>query len=163
MRILGVDPGIGRCGWAVIEAEGSKLKVFDYGCIETTVNGRHEKRLLKIAQDIEKIIKKHKPEALAIEELFFGSNVTTAFSVGEARGVVIAESAKEGLSVSVYKPVEVKIAVTGYGRAEKGQVAQMVKMILHLDKMPKLDDTTDALAVALAHAFSFKHQKLTNL
>jgi crossover junction endodeoxyribonuclease RuvC len=163
MRILGIDPGIGRCGWSVIEPIGSSFKVYGYGCIETKVNGPHEKRLLEISEQIETIIKKYKPEVLAIEELFFGSNAKTAFAVGEARGVAIAESAKKKLEVAIYNPVEVKIAVTGYGRADKSQIGQMVKMILRLEKMPKLDDTTDALAVALAHAFSFKHQKLTRI
>lgn len=163
MRILGVDPGIGRCGWSVIEPIGSKFKVYDYGCIETKVNGQHEKRLLEISNEIGNIIRKYKPDVLAIEELFFGSNVKTAFAVGEARGVVIVESAKKNLEIAVYKPMEVKIAVTGYGRADKSQIAQMVKVILRLEKLPKLDDTTDALAIALAHAFSFRHQKLTKL
>lgn len=163
MRILGVDPGIGRCGWAVIEPEGSKFKVYDYGCIETKVNGQHEKRLLEIAQSIEKILKKYRPEVLAIEELFFGANAKTAFAVGEARGVILAEGAKNKLEVAIYSPNEVKLAVTGYGRADKSQIAQMVKIIFKLDSMPKLDDTTDALAVALAHANSSKIKKLSNI
>jgi crossover junction endodeoxyribonuclease RuvC len=160
MRILGVDPGIGRCGWAVIEAENSKLKVQSYGCIETKVNGNPEKRLLQISEEIEKVIKKYKPEVLAIEELFFGANAKTAFSVGEARGVVLVESARRKISVATYTPLEVKMAVTGYGRADKNQIAQMVKVILKLDSIPKLDDTTDALAVGITHAFSSKLKKL---
>lgn len=161
MLVLGIDPGIGRLGWGVIESTGSKFKLIDCGCVETEVKGDIEKRLLQIDIDLEKIIKQYKPEALSIEDLFFGNNSSTAFAVGQARGVALLLAAKHNLPVSAYNPMEVKVALTGYGKAEKGQVAQMVKVLLHLEKLPKLDDTTDALAIALTHAFSSKFTKLT--
>lgn len=156
MIILGIDPGIGRCGWGVVESKNGKLKAIEYGCIETTPNSEVTKRLLKINDEIKKVIKKNKPDALSIEELFFGSNATTAFSVGQARGVVLLLAGVNNIPVETYTPLEVKMAVTGYGRADKNQVAQMVKVILKLEKIPKIDDTSDALAIALAHAFSAK-------
>lgn len=161
MLVLGIDPGIGRCGWGLIEATNNKFKLVDCGCVETKVNGDIEKRLIQIEDEIEKVIKKYKPDAFSIEDLFFGSNASTAFAVGQARGVVLLLAGKNKLEVSVYNPMEVKLALTGYGKAEKRQVAQMVKVLLHLEKLPKLDDTTDALAIALTHAFSSKFTKLT--
>lgn len=160
MIILGIDPGIGRCGWGVIEVQRSNLKVHSFGCIETKVNGQIEKRLLVVSREIEKIIKKNKPDVLSIEELFFGANSKTALIVGQARGVVLLEAAKQSLDVSIYTPLQVKMALTGYGRADKNQIAQMVKVILKLEKIPKIDDTSDALAVAITHAFSSKLGKL---
>lgn len=156
MIILGIDPGIGRCGWAVIETSGNKLKPIDYGCIETSPKRTTEKRLEEIYFQISKTIKKHKPDVLAIEELFFGNNSKTAMVVGEARGVALLTSAQNNLDLAVYKPVEIKLALTGFGRAEKNQVGIMVKTILGLKEIPKLDDTADALAVAITHAFSYK-------
>lgn len=161
MLVLGIDPGIGRCGWGVVNASGNKFELIGCGCIETEVNGQIEKRLLVIDSEIEKIIKKHKPEVMSIEDLFFGANSKTAFAVGQARGVALLLAGKYHLPVSVYNPMEVKLALTGYGKAEKNQVAQMVKVLLKLEKLPKLDDTTDALAIALTHAFSSKFNKLT--
>ena len=160
MRILGIDPGIARCGWAVVNSQKSEVRSLGFGCIETSSKKPQEKRLLKISTELTKIIKKHKPDSLAIEELFFGNNSKTAFVVGEARGIALLTAAENSLEVSVYSPLEVKLALTGFGRAEKGQVGQMVKTILKLEKLPKLDDTTDALAIALTHAFSAKFKKL---
>lgn len=161
MLVLGIDPGIGRLGWGVIEATNSKFRLIDCGCVETKPKGEIEQRLLQIDNDLEKIIKKYKPETLSIEDLFFGNNSSTALAVGQARGVALLLAAKHKLPVSAYNPMEVKVALTGYGKAEKGQVGQMVKVLLHLEKLPKLDDTTDALAIALTHAFSSKFTKLT--
>lgn len=161
MKILGVDPGIGRCGWAILEARGSKLEARNFGCIETNSKTPVEKRLEEVYSQITKIIKVHKPEALAIEELFFGSNSKTAFIVGEARGVILLAAAQNNLEISIYTPLQVKIALTGYGRAEKAQVGQMVKVLLKLKEIPKPDDTADALAVAITHAFSSKFRKNT--
>lgn len=156
MRILGIDPGIGRTGWGVIETHAGKVQVLDYGCIETEVNGIIQERLLDLYKALESIISAHQPEALAIEELFFNTNVTTAMAVGQARGVVLLLAAQHSMSVSSYKPLEVKIATTGYGKAEKAQVGQMIKTILKLKSIPKPDDTADALAIAVTHAFSLK-------
>jgi crossover junction endodeoxyribonuclease RuvC len=156
MRILGVDPGIARCGWGIIEIQNSKFKVLNYGCIETQSSMEVPLRLAVIYKEISKLIKRYSPEEMAIEELFFNTNAKTAFVVGQARGVVLLAGAENHLKNYIYTPLQVKIAVTGYGRAEKAQVGKMVQTILNLEKIPKLDDTTDALAIALAHAFSRK-------
>ncbi len=161
MRILGIDPGIGRTGWGIIEVQGSKLIVQSYGCIETTAGMEMEQRLLSLFEQLTQIIKTEKPDALGIEDLFFNTNAKTALIVGQARGVVLLLAAQHNLSLGVYTPLQVKIAVTGYGRAEKGQVGQMVKTILKLNQIPKPDDTADALAIAITHAFSYKLNKLT--
>ncbi len=161
MIILGIDPGIGRTGWAVVESEKGKLKALSYGCLETEPNSEITKRLLKISLFIEDLIKNHKSDVLAIEELFFNTNSKTAFIVGQARGVILLSAAKNKIPVAIYTPLQVKMAVTGYGRADKNQIGQMVKVILKLEKIPKMDDTSDALAVALTHAFSAKMSNLS--
>ncbi len=156
MTILGIDPGIGRMGWGVIEVKSSKLKVQSYGCVETSSKNTTSERLLIIYKKVQEIIKQYSPEAMAIEQLFFNTNVKTAFVVGEARGVIILAGANKKLPVFSYTPLQVKVALTGYGKAEKRQVGQMVKVILKLKEIPKPDDTADALAIALTHAFSKK-------
>ncbi|MBI4097414.1 MAG: crossover junction endodeoxyribonuclease RuvC [Candidatus Levybacteria bacterium] len=161
MVILGIDPGIGRCGWGIVDMVNSKLKIVDSGCVETRAGTKVEDRLLAISSEIESLIKKHKPDVLSIEELFFGANSKTALIVGQARGVVLLSAAKNKIPVMVYTPLQVKMALTGYGRADKNQIGQMVKVILKLEKIPKLDDTSDALAVAITHAFSAKMGKLS--
>lgn len=160
MKILGIDPGIARCGWAIIENHKSQITSIDYGCIETSSGKAVESRLQEIYKEISKIIKKHNPQALAIEELFFNNNAKTAFVVGQARGVILLAASQSSLDVSIYAPLQVKMSLTGYGRAEKNQIGQMVKTILKLKEIPKPDDTADALAVALTHAFSSKLAKL---
>lgn len=161
MKILGIDPGIGRCGWAVLEAIGPKLEARNYGCIETSPKASIGDRLEQVHDEISKIIKKYSPDALSIEELFFNTNAKTAFIVGQARGVILLAAAQKNLDIAIYTPLQVKIAVTGYGRAEKAQIGQMVKTLLKLNEIPKPDDTADALAVALTHAFSQKLAKYT--
>ena len=156
MVILGIDPGIGRCGWGIITVNNSQLTVNNYGCIETKPNSPIEQRLLIINQKIQGLIKEYKPDVLAIEELFFSTNAKTAFMVGQARGVILLSAGLGKIPIAIYTPLQVKMALTGYGRADKNQIAQMVKVILKLEKIPKIDDTSDALAVALAHAFSAK-------
>lgn len=156
MRILGIDPGLGRMGWGVIETAGSKQKAINYGCIETSQLFSEEQRIKQVFDGLTEIVLSAKPEVVALEELFFSKNVTTAFMVGQARGVVLLVAAQHGLPVLAYNPGEVKLAVTGYGKAEKKQIGQMVKLILNLEKLPRLDDTTDALAIALTHAFTGK-------
>lgn len=164
MRILGIDPGIGRVGWGVIGVQsgtlrrrsGQELKVESFGCVETSAKQSIEKRLLVVYKAVSGLIKEFSPEVLAIEELFFNTNAKTAFVVGQARGVILLAAAQHGLDVAIYTPLQVKIALTGYGRAEKSQVGQMVKATLKLESVPKPDDTADALAVAMTHAFSAK-------
>lgn len=154
MKILGIDPGIGRMGWGVIETQGAKCNVQNFGCIETSQKLSEAERIKQIYGELTAIFEEEKPEAVAIEELFFSKNVTTAFSVGQARGIALLVAAQHSVPITPYNPGEVKVAVTGYGKAEKRQIGQMVKAILHLEKLPKLDDTTDALAIALTHAFT---------
>nr|MBI5455757.1 crossover junction endodeoxyribonuclease RuvC [Candidatus Levybacteria bacterium] len=154
MIVLGIDPGIARTGWGIIEVSGSKVKAIDYGCFETSSKEELSIRLEKLYLEISKLIKIHKPQVLGIEELFFNTNAKTALIVGHARGVVLLCAAKAGLEIKGFTPLEVKIALTGYGRAEKAQMGKMVKAVLNLKELPKPDDTTDALAVALSCAFS---------
>jgi crossover junction endodeoxyribonuclease RuvC len=156
MRILGIDPGIGRVGWGFLEKNGNKIMPLVYDCFETQVNGDKPKRLQAIFEFMTEILEKYNPDALAIEDLFFNTNAKTALSVGEARGVVLLTAAQKEIPISVYTPLQVKIAVTGYGRAEKSQVGHMVKTLLKLPTIPKPDDTADALAIALTHAFTIK-------
>jgi len=156
MRILGIDPGIGRLGWGVIEAQSAKLKAQNFGCLETQAALAVGERLVLIHAFLEELIQKEKPDEASIEELFFNTNAKTAFVVGQARGVVLLTLAQNNIPVTIYTPLQVKIAVSGYGRAEKQQVGQMVKTLLHLSSIPKPDDTADALAIALTHAFSRK-------
>jgi crossover junction endodeoxyribonuclease RuvC len=156
MRILGLDPGIGRTGWGTIEVQSAKLIVQRFGCIETPKDLSVEKRLLTLYEEVSVILKEEKPDAFAIEELFFNTNTTTAMIVGQARGVVLLAAAQHNIPISIYTPLQIKIAVTGYGRAQKHQVGQMVKILLRLDAIPNPDDTADALAVAITHAFSYK-------
>lgn len=156
MLILGIDPGIGRTGWGIIESNNNKFKAIAYDCIETPANSEIQTRLLTIFEHIDKKIKEYNPEIIAVEELFFNTNAKTALVVGHARGVILLAGAMHNLPITKYTPLQVKIALTGYGRAEKSQIGQMVKTILGLSSIPKPDDVTDSLAVALTHAFSSK-------
>jgi crossover junction endodeoxyribonuclease RuvC len=154
MTILGIDPGFARVGWAIMETQSSKFNLRNCGCIETSKDSPSDERLVDVYEQVCKLIKKYKPDVLAIEELFFTNNAKTAFKVGEARGVIILSGAIQDIPVFSYTPLQVKIAVTGYGTADKPQVGRMLKAILKLREMPKLDDTVDAIAVALTHAFT---------
>lgn len=157
MRILGIDPGIGRTGWGVIEHQANKQTSVDYGCLETVANSPTPERLVTIYKGLQAIIAAHQPDAVAVEELFFNKNVSTALVVGEARGVALLAAAEKELPIATYTPLQVKMGLTGYGRADKNQIAQLVKMILGLKTIPRPDDVTDALAIALTHAFSYKY------
>lgn len=156
MRILGIDPGIGRTGFGIIEANRQQLKAKSYGCIETEAGMEMGQRLSELYDKIEGLVKEYNPDAVGIEDLFFNTNAKTALIVGQARGVIMLAVSKSKVPLAVYTPLQVKMAVTGYGRAEKNQVAQMIKILLKLESIPKLDDTTDALAIAITHAFSHK-------
>jgi crossover junction endodeoxyribonuclease RuvC len=138
----------------LVEREGSALRLIDYGCLETLATQELPRRLLEIHRAVTELIVTHRPAQLGVERLFFNKNVQTAFAVGQARGVVLLAAAEHGLPVFEYGPHEVKVAVTGYGRADKSQVQRMVQMVLGMDKLPRPDDAADALAVAicLAHA-----------
>ncbi|WP_300358016.1 crossover junction endodeoxyribonuclease RuvC [Fusobacterium sp.] len=158
MRILGIDPGTAIVGFSIIEYIDKKINLIDYGCIYTAKELPMEERLLQIFNGIEDIIKKYSPEHMAIEELFYFKNNKTVISVGEARGVILLAGKKNGLSIQGYTPLQVKIGITGYGKADKKQVQLMVKTILKMQEIPKPDDAADAIAIAITHANS-----LTNL
>ena len=154
MIILGIDPGIAIVGWGVIEYCGSRFKTLAYGSIQTPKEHSTEQRLASIYQELTVIIDRYQPSAMAVEELFFNTNQTTAIRVAEARGVILLAAQQKGLTIAEYTPLQVKQSVVGYGRAEKKQVIAMVTMLLGLGKPPKPDDTADALAVAVTHAHS---------
>jgi crossover junction endodeoxyribonuclease RuvC len=154
MIILGIDPGFAIVGWGVIESDRGRVRPIAYGAIRTPAHTPIEARLLTIQNDLEEIIKKYKPDEMAVEELFFNTNITTAINVAEARGVIICTAHKLGVKISEYTPLQVKQAVVGYGKAEKGQVIAMVTSILKLKEPPKPDDTADAVAIAICHSNS---------
>ena len=148
MKILGIDPGIGRLGWGMIEKEGRQLKVIEYGVIETEKNSEKSSRLVSIYDEFSKIVRRHSPDLVAVEELFFTKNVTTAMSVAEARGVVLLVAGQSKLPVVAYSPMSVKSAL-GFGGAKKKQVGEMVKILLKIKEKFVYDDVADALAVAI--------------
>lgn len=152
MRILGIDPGYAIVGVGVIDYEGNRFKTVEYGAILTEAGEEMFDRLKKIYDELTYIINRVKPDAMAIEELFFNSNQKTAINVAQARGVLVLAAKNLGVPVFEYTPLQVKQAVVGYGRAEKKQVQQMTKAILNLSEIPKPDDTADALAIAVCHA-----------
>ncbi len=152
MIILGIDPGLAIVGWGVVESINGQVRPIAYGAIKTPAHTKTESRLLTIQNDLETIIEKYKPDEMAVEELFFNTNITTAITVAEARGVIICTAHKLGVKVSEYTPLQVKQAVVGYGKAEKHQVIAMVTSILKLKNPPKPDDTADAVAIAICHA-----------
>lgn len=162
LRILGIDPGIAIVGFGFIDKAGSKLTPVQYGSIQTEAHTPLEERLLQVYEATLQLIDKYKPDTVAMEKLFFNRNVTTAFTVGQARGVMILAAVQRGLSVAEYTPLQVKQAVVGYGKAEKRQVQEMVKMFLRLQAVPKPDDVADALAVAVCHAHSYTLQQKVN-
>lgn len=151
MRILGIDPGTGRLGWAIVEREKGREVLLDSGCIETPAHTPLGHRLALIFTSIDQIIKTHHPDEASVEELFFTKNVTTAISVGEARGVVLLACELNQVPVFGYTPTKIKLGVTGSGSADKKQVAFMVGQLLKGQTLPKLDDTVDAIAAALVH------------
>lgn len=156
MIIVGIDPGIARTGWGIIDKTGQKIKSVKFGCFETKADLPMPERLKQTYLFLAELLKEYQPDSLAIEELFFNTNAKTALIVGQARGVVMLAAALKNIPIAVYTPLQVKIAITGYGRAEKSQIGQMVKVLLQLARIPHPDDTADALAIALTHAFTIK-------
>ena len=154
MRILGIDPGYGITGFGLIEAQGSQYRLLNCGAITTPPNTDFSWRLEVIYEDMRQLLERAKPDAVAIEELFFGQNVTTGIGVAQSRGVILLAIRQAGLTPVPYKPMQVKQAVVGYGNATKHQVQEMTKRLLHLQAMPKPDDAADAIAIALCHARS---------
>lgn len=160
MRILGVDPGYAIVGVGCIDYEGNRFKIVEYGAITTEAGEEMFDRLKKIYDELCEIIERVKPDAMAIEELFFQNNQKTAINVAQARGVLALAAKNYDIPIFEYTPLQVKQAVVGYGRAEKTQVQQMTKAILGLSAVPKPDDTADALAIAVCHAHTGNSSKL---
>lgn len=160
MTIIGIDPGIARVGWGVLKIENSNSQMTNVGCFETSKNDPLDQRLLSISKFLKELFSKYKPDCVAVEQLYFATNAKTAITVGQARGVIILTASQANLPTFDYTPLQVKLAITGYGKADKNQVQQMVKNILKLPEIPRPDDAADALAIALTHAFSYKLQKI---
>ena len=155
MRILGIDPGIATIGFGLVEAERGQARMVTYGAVTTPAGLPLSRRLYQIDRDMEELIGKLKPDVMAVEELFFNTNLTTGIAVAHGRGVILCAAERCGVPLYEYTPGQVKLAVTGYGKAEKRQVMDMTKRLLHLRAVPRPDDAADALALALCHARSF--------
>jgi crossover junction endodeoxyribonuclease RuvC len=152
MRILGIDPGTGILGFGVIDSEKGKISLVDAGVIRTPVHEDDAVRLLTIYEELTEIIKETKPSAMSVEKLFFARNVTTAMTVAQARGVVLLCGMQAGLTIHEFTPMQIKQAITGYGKADKKQMQEMVRVLLALKEIPKPDDAADALAAAITYA-----------
>jgi crossover junction endodeoxyribonuclease RuvC len=160
MRVLGIDPGIAIVGFGVLDQQGDRLQPVNYGSIQTEAKLTTAARLQQLYHACTLLLKEHQPQVMAIEKLFFNRNVTTAFTVGQARGVMMLAAEEAGIPVTEYTPLQVKMAVVGYGKAEKRQVQEMVKVLLRLSQIPKPDDVADALAVAICQAHSATSNRL---
>ncbi|MBU3918868.1 crossover junction endodeoxyribonuclease RuvC [Patescibacteria group bacterium] len=162
MIILGVDPGTATTGWGVIKIEnGGNLEYLDCGCIKTSKDLKAEDRLNQIYNELFKIIKDFSPKILVVEKLFFFKNAKTAIPVSQARGVILLAGAKKKIPIYEFTPLQVKLNIVGYGRAEKIQVQKMIKKILNLDEIPRPDDAADALGLAISYAYLLDSQKNT--
>jgi crossover junction endodeoxyribonuclease RuvC len=151
LRVLGIDPGTATTGWAIIEKKENDFKAIAYGLIKTEKNKSDEKRILEISEDLDKIISKYHPQEAAVEKIYFFKNQKTVIEVGQSRGAIILTLIQKNIKLFNYTPLQVKQSMTGYGRAEKRQMQFMAKEILHLKKIPLVDDTADAIAIALCH------------
>ena len=154
MKVLGIDPGTAACGYGIVHGSDGRLRAVDHGYWRTKAGERLELRLKTIFDGVTALIEVHRPDAVALEDSFVGADARTALSVGQARGAVLVASARAGLPCVEYPPARVKQAVCGYGRADKQQVARMVKVVLGLPQPPASDHASDALAVAICHAFA---------
>lgn len=154
MRILGIDPGYATIGFGLVEAERAQMHMVTYGAITTPAGIPLSRRLYQIDRDMEELISKLRPDVIAIEELFFNTNITTGIAVAHGRGVLLCAAERSGVPLYEYTPSQVKLAVTGYGKAEKHQVMDMTKRLLKLKAVPRPDDAADALAIAICHARS---------
>lgn len=161
MIILGIDPGINKVGWGVIKDKAGIQSALRYGCFVTLPKMNLENRLTRIYDFIIELINKFSPEVIAIEQLYFSANSKTALIVGQARGVILLACSKSNTLTQSYTPLQVKQALTGFGRADKNQIQSMVSAILRLPKKVVQDDTADALAIAITHAFSYKIRKIS--
>lgn len=154
MRTIGIDPGTAIMGWGVVDEQGGRLSLVDFGALTTPAGMPQYARLKLLYDGLRELLGKYRPEAAAIEELFFGKNVNTAITVGQARGVALLALVQADVAISEYKPLVVKQAVAGYGGADKRQMQEMVRMTLGLTSIPRPDDAADALAIAICHAYT---------
>ena len=152
--ILGIDPGTATMGWGVIRQDGNRLRYIQHGAVTTPPAWEMPRRLSRLFDGVTELVRGYEPEAVAVEELFFNTNVTTAITVGQARGVALLAAYRAGIEVFEYTPLQVKQAITSYGRADKRQVQEMVRTLLNLREIPRPDDAADGLAIAICHAFS---------
>lgn len=152
MRVLGIDPGTGITGFGVIDVNNGKYKLVDAGVVRTPAKTPQNERLETIFDNISEIIKQHGPQIMSIEKLFFTSNITTAMSVSQARGVIMLCGQQAKMQIYEYTPLQIKQAITGYGKADKSQVQEMVRVVMKLKEVPKPDDCADAIAAAVTHA-----------
>jgi crossover junction endodeoxyribonuclease RuvC len=152
--ILGIDPGTATMGWGVIRQEGNRLRYVQHGAITTPSDWEMPRRLGRLFDGVTQLVRGYRAEAVAVEELFFNTNVTTAITVGQARGVALLAAYRAGVAVNEYTPLQVKQTITSYGRADKRQVQEMVRALLNLREIPRPDDAADGLAIAICHAFS---------
>ncbi len=160
MLIMGIDPGLATTGYGLIRNKGSDYHFIIHNCVKTTAGNDLSARLLVIYNAIAQVIAQYSPDVVAVEELFFNTNVKTALAVGQARGTILLAAAQANIAVFSYTPLQVKQSVVGYGRAEKQQVQQMVKLMLNLPTIPKPDDAADALAIALCHGSFERYNRL---
>lgn len=163
MKILGIDPGMAIVGYSLVEFDGSDVVLLNSGSIKTSKNNTESQRLLEIFEDITTIIERYKPDIASVEKLFFFKNQKTVMPVAAARGVIMMALEKCGVEAYEYTPMEVKQRLTGYGRAEKKEVEQMVKIALNCDTLPCLDDTIDAMAIAICHTRGLNCSKLVSV
>lgn len=161
MIILGIDPGTAIAGYGLVQSDGDDLTVIAYGAITTPASWDMPRRLKHIYAELITLIAQHQPTDAVIEKLFFSKNVRTALSVGQARGVALLAAAQSNVAIHEYTPLQVKQSVVGYGRADKNQVQQMVRMLLQLESIPQPDDAADALAIAICHAHSARFERLS--
>ncbi len=161
MLILGVDPGTAITGFGLVKEQGGRLKTEGYGVIRTKADCPLSDRLKQIYEQITTLVSQYQPAVMVVEELFFNKNTKTALAVGQARGVILLAAANQGLEIAEYTPLQVKMAVAGYGRADKNQVQEMVRILLKLKAIPKPDDAADALAIAICYAHSWRGEGLT--
>lgn len=154
MRTIGIDPGTATMGWGVVDETSGTLQLVDFGALTTPKDMPQHQRLVELYTGLGSLLARYQPEAAAVEELFFSRNVTNALTVGQARGVALLALAQAGVAIYEYKPREVKLAIAGYGAADKKQMQEMVRLTLSLARIPRPDDAADALAIAICHAYS---------
>ncbi|MBR4035780.1 MAG: crossover junction endodeoxyribonuclease RuvC [Oscillospiraceae bacterium] len=163
MRVLGIDPGYAIVGYGILDYEKNRFFPVEYGAVTTQAHTDFQERLKEVYESVDDIIRRTKPDALSIEKLFFTTNQKTVIQVAQARGVILLAASMNGIPVYEYTPLQIKQSVTGYGKAIKTQVQDMTKRILKLEKVPKPDDTADALAVAICHAYSYRSKLFTQI